>query len=110
MSLTTYPQIAYPEQLDDYWETIQDKLATAFEFRGLALPKLLNSLSPEQQADVKKVCSISAFVADNLAVESEYFFQQVRSEEIYKQLDIKQLEQNLLDLINASVNNEQGNN
>jgi hypothetical protein len=90
MSLTPYPQIAYPEQLDDYWETIQDKLATAFEFRGLALPKLLNSLSPEQQADVKKVCSISAFVADNIAIEGEYFFQQVSSGNIYQPLNIQQ--------------------
>ncbi|MGK0247398.1 MAG: glutamate-ammonia-ligase adenylyltransferase [Oleispira sp.] len=107
MSLTTYPQIAYPEQLDDYWDTIQDKLATAFESRGLALPKLFSSLSPKQQADVKKVCSISAFVADNIAIEGEYFFQQVRSEELTNQLNIKQLEQNLLGLINASANNEQ---
>jgi glutamate-ammonia-ligase adenylyltransferase len=109
MSLTSYPQIAYPEQLDDYWETMQDKLATAFESRGLALPKLLNSLSPEQQANVKKVCSISAFVADNIAIEGEYFFQQVRSEELTKPLNIRQLEQNLLALIDASTNNEQVN-
>ncbi|MFT7113066.1 MAG: glutamate-ammonia-ligase adenylyltransferase, partial [Porticoccaceae bacterium] len=109
MSLTSYPQIAYPEQLDDYWETTQNKLVTAFEFRGLALPKLLNSLSPKQQADVKKVCSISAFVADNIAIEGEYFFQQLRSEELTNPLNIKQLEQNLFELINASANNEQGN-
>jgi glutamate-ammonia-ligase adenylyltransferase len=109
MSLTSYPKIAYPAQLDNYWKTIQDKLATAFESRNLELPKLLSSLSPEQQTDVKKVCSISAFVADNIAIEGEYFFQQVRSGELTNPLNIKQLEKNLLELINASINNEQGN-
>jgi glutamate-ammonia-ligase adenylyltransferase len=102
MSLTPQPPIAYPEQLNNYWQTAQDKLTTEFEFRGLNWAQLLDSLSAEQQADLKKVCSISAFVADNIAIEGEYFFQQVRSADIYQQLDIKQLEKNLLALISNS--------
>ena len=102
MSLTTQPPIAYPEQLSNYWQTAQDKLVSEFEFRGLNWAQLFSSLSAEQQADLKKVCSISAFVADNIAVEGEYFFQQVRSADIYQQLDIKQLEKNLLALISSS--------
>ena len=99
MSLTIQTQIAYPEQLNNYWQTAQDKLATEFEFRGLNWAQLLNSLLPEQQADLKKVCTISAFVADNIAIDGHYFFEQVRSENIYKQLDTQQLENNLLALI-----------
>jgi glutamate-ammonia-ligase adenylyltransferase len=107
MSLTLQPQIAYPEQLNNYWQTAQDKLATEFEFRGLNWAQLLDSLSAEQQADLKKVCSISAFVADNIAIEGEYFFQQVHSGEIYQPLNIQQLEQNLLVLIDGPFNQKQ---
>jgi glutamate-ammonia-ligase adenylyltransferase len=109
MSLTSYPQIAYPEQLNDYWKTIQNKLATAFEFRDLHWQPLFSSLSTAQQTDLKKVCSISAFVADNMAIEGEYFFQQVSSGNIYQPLNIQQLEQKLLALIGDSFNKEQAN-
>lgn len=102
MSHTPQSHIAYPEQLNDYWHTCQDKIATEFEFRGLDWQQLFASLSAEQQADLKKVCSISAFVADNIAIEGEYFFQQVQTGKIYQPLDFHQLEQALLTLMGLS--------
>ena len=103
MSLITQPTIAYPEQLNDYWHHAQDKLATELEFRDSDWQPLFDSLSAEQQADLKKVCSISAFVADNIAIEAEYFFQQVQSGEIYQPLNILQLESKLHSLISDSA-------
>jgi glutamate-ammonia-ligase adenylyltransferase len=97
--------LSFPEQLNDYWQTTQDKLISEFEFRGLDWQQLFSALTIEQQADVKKICTISAFVAGNIAIEGEYFFQQVSSGDIYQRLNAKQLEQNLLDLI-ASDNAE----
>ena len=98
--------LSFPEQLNDYWQTTQDKLISEFEFRGLDWQQLFSALTVEQQADVKKVCTISAFVAGNIAIEGEYFFQKVSSGDIYQRLNAQQLEQNLLDLI-TSDNAEQ---
>lgn len=98
--------LSFPEQLNDYWQATQDKLITEFEFRGLDWQQLFSALTAEQQADIKKICSISAFVAGNIAIEGEYFFEQVRSGVIYQRLNAQQLEQNLLELI-ASDNAEQ---
>ncbi len=107
MSHTPQSHIAYPEQLNDYWHTCQDKIATEFEFRGLDWQQLFASLSAEQQADLKKVCSISAFVADNIAIEGEYFFQQMQTGKIYQPLDFHQLEQALLSLMGLSFDEGQ---
>ena len=106
MSLTTQSIIAYPAQLNDYWSTTEDKLITEFEFRGLDWQQLFTSLSDEQKVDLKKVCSISAFVAGNIAIEGAYFFQQVSSGEIYQKLNAHQLEQQLLELIADCSNKE----
>lgn len=101
MSMTT---LSFPEQLNDYWLTSQDKIATECEFRGLNWQQLVDSLTPDQQNDLKKVCSISAFVADNIAIEADYFFQQIQSEKIYQPLSIRQLEAELLSLIGGRFN------
>ena len=93
--------LSLPEQLNDYWHTTQDKLISEFEFRKLDWQQLFDGLIAEQQADVIKICSISAFVANNIAIDGDYFFQQVRSGDIYKRLNAQQLEQNLLHLIAA---------
>ena len=106
MSHTIQNSIPYPEQLNDYWSTTEEKLITEFEFRGLNWQQLFSALSPEQQQDVKKITSISAFVADNIAIDGEYFFQQITSGEIYNQLSIQQLEQILLELIDEPANTE----
>jgi glutamate-ammonia-ligase adenylyltransferase len=96
--------LSFPGQLDDYWDITQDKLKTEFEFRGYDWSRLFDALSLEQQRDVKKVCTISQFVADNIAIDGELFFQQVISNDIYQRLSQKQLERNLLTLINDSSN------
>ncbi|NRA24498.1 MAG: bifunctional [glutamate--ammonia ligase]-adenylyl-L-tyrosine phosphorylase/[glutamate--ammonia-ligase] adenylyltransferase, partial [Oleispira sp.] len=96
--------LSFPGQLDDYWDITQDKLKTEFEFRGYDWSQLFDALSLEQQRDVKKVCTISQFVADNIAIDGELFFQQVISNDIYQSLSQKQLERNLLTLINDSSN------
>ena len=101
MSMTT---LSFPEKLNDYWLTSQDKIATECEFRGLNWQQLVDSLTPDQQNDLKKVCSISAFVADNIAIEADYFFQQIQSEKIYQPLSIRQLEAELLSLIGGRFN------
>ena len=101
MSMTT---LSFPEQLNDYWLTSQDKIATECEFRGLNWQQLVDSLTPDQQNDLKKVCSISAFVADNIAIEADYFFQQIQSGKIYQPLNIRQLEAELLSLIGGRFN------
>lgn len=106
MSPTTQPPITYPELLNDYWLLTEDKLTTEFDFRGLEWRQLVASLSEAQQADLKKVCSISAFVASNIAIDGEYFFQQIRSGNLYQALNAHQLEQQLLTLIGEQPNNE----
>jgi glutamate-ammonia-ligase adenylyltransferase len=106
MSLTPQTAIAYPKQLDDYWRLTEDKLTTEFDFRGLEWQQLVASLSEAQQADLKKICSISAFVASNIAIDGEYFFQQIRSGNLYQTLNAHQLEQQLLSLIGEQPNNE----
>ncbi|MEH6450216.1 MAG: bifunctional [glutamate--ammonia ligase]-adenylyl-L-tyrosine phosphorylase/[glutamate--ammonia-ligase] adenylyltransferase [Oleispira sp.] len=107
MSLTTQSITAYPAQLNDYWSKTEDKLISEFEFRGLDWQQLLTSLSDEQQADLKKICSISAFVAGNIAIDGAYFFQQVSSGVIYQKLNAHQLEQQLLELIGTDGSEEQ---
>ena len=91
--------LSFPAQLNDYWATTQDKLISEFEFRGLDWQQLFDSLNSEQQEDLKKVVCISAFVADNIAIDGEYFFQKIRSGEIYQQLTAHQLEHQLTELI-----------
>lgn len=103
MSLITAQQLSFPEQLNDYWHKVQNKLITELEFRGLNWQSLLNSLSTEQKGDLKKVCTISAFVADNIVIEAEYFFQQIQSGKIYQPLTLAQLEQGLLELIESTA-------
>ena len=91
--------LSFPAPLNDYWATTQDKLISEFEFRGLDWQQLFDSLNSEQQEDLKKVVCISAFVADNIAIDGEYFFQKIRSGEIYQQLTAHQLEHELTELI-----------
>ena len=73
---SSQPSTYFPEQLNNYWQKTQAKLISEFNLRGLDWQQLLNSVSDEQQADLKKVCSISAFVATNIALDGDYFFQQ----------------------------------
>ena len=101
--------LSFPGQLDDYWDITQDKLKTEFEFRGYDWSQLFDALSLEQQRDVKKVCTISQFVADNIAIDGELFFQQVISNDIYQSLSQKQLERNLLALISDPSSKVQSN-
>lgn len=98
--------LSFPAPLNDYWATTQSKLISEFEFRGLNWQQLFDALTKEQQEDLKKVVCISAFVADNIAIEGAYFFQKVSSGEIYQGLDSHPLEQHLLELIGDSVNEE----
>lgn len=107
MSLISQPQIAYPEQLNDYWSTTENKLISEFEFRGLDWQQLFGSLSNEQQADLKKVVCISAFVAGNIAIDGEYFFKHVSSGEIYQGHNSQQLEQQLSELIGKEATEEE---
>jgi [glutamine synthetase] adenylyltransferase / [glutamine synthetase]-adenylyl-L-tyrosine phosphorylase len=106
MSLTPQPHIAYPEQLNDYWSTTENKLVSEFEFRGLDWQQLFDALSNEQQEDLKKVVFISAFVASNIAIDGDYFFQQVSSGQIYQRLNSQQLQHQLSELIGEPSNNE----
>jgi glutamate-ammonia-ligase adenylyltransferase len=104
MSTTT---LSFPAPLNDYWTTTQDKLISEFEFRGLDWQQLFDSLNSEQQEDLKKVVCISAFVAGNIAIDGEYFFQKVSSGEIYQRLNSQQLEQQLSELIGKEATEEQ---
>lgn len=103
MSHTIQTNLPYPEQLNDYWSTTEEKLITEFEFRGLDWKQLYASLTTEQQADLKKVASISAFVAGNIAIDGEYFFQKIVSGDIYKKSSIQQLEHQLFELIGGDT-------
>ncbi len=106
MSHIPQQNIAFPVQLEDYWTMTQSKLITEFEFRGFDWSQLFNALTPEQQADVKKICSVSQFVAENIAIDGEFFFQQISSGAIYKPVYIEQLKQNLLDLIGSTQDDQ----
>lgn len=106
MSHTIQTSLPYPQSLNEYWCKVEENIATEFECRHLNWHQLQASLSTEQKEDLKKVCTISSYVANNIAIEGEYFFEQVRSGVIYQRLNAQQLEQNLLELI-ASDNAEQ---
>lgn len=106
MSHTILPNLPYPEQLNYYWSTVEEKLANEFDFRGLNWNELFTSLTQEQQADIQKVCTISQFVADNIAIDGEYFFQQVASKTIYQALNAEQLKAQLLELIHGDQPDE----
>jgi glutamate-ammonia-ligase adenylyltransferase len=99
MSAQKQSVISFPEHLNSYWQKTESKLQTEFEIRGLNWAQLIASLSQKQQDDLKKVCTISAFVADALVFDSDYFFQKIQTNEFYHPLNAQQLEQLLLELI-----------
>ena len=101
MNAAKRASLLFPETLNNYWLSQQNKLVSECELRALNWQNLLSSLSTEQQQDLQKVCTISAFVADNIIQDSQYFFQQVISGEIYQTLTASQLEQQLATLIKA---------
>ena len=98
--------VSFPAQLNDYWATTQDKLISEFEFRGFDWQQLFDGLDSEQQDDLKKIVCISAFVANNIAIDGEYFFQKISSGEIYQKLTAQQLEQQLTELIGSPSDTE----
>jgi glutamate-ammonia-ligase adenylyltransferase len=104
---SSQPSTYFPEQLNDYWQITEEKLISEFSLRGLDWQKLLNSLSGEQQADLKKVCSISSFVADNIALDGDYFFQQIVAGNIYQQTSAQQLALQLQELVQQGCTIEQ---
>lgn len=98
--------LSFPTPLNDYWATTQDKLISEFEFRGFDWQQLFDGLDSEQQDDLKKITCISAFVANNIAIDGDYFFQKISSGEIYQKLTALQLEQQLTELIGSPSKTE----
>ena len=107
MNASTSSQLSYPAELDNYWKKTEEKLITDVDFRGLDWKQLTASLSPQQHSDLKKVCSISLFVAEHIAIDGIYFFDQIRSNSIYQPLNAQQLEHNLNQLIPENPTEEQ---
>ncbi len=101
MNAARQASLPFPDTLNNYWLTQQNKLVSECERRGINWHNLVNSLSPEQQQDLQKVCAVSAFVADNIIQDSHYLFQQIISGGIYQPLTAPQLEQQLTELIDA---------
>lgn len=97
MTLNIIPSL--PQPLSDHWQQTQSVLENDFECRGLNWANMRASLDAQQQQDLSKVLTISAFVARSLAVDGEYFFEQIKSGALYKHKDIHQLKIELQQLI-----------
>lgn len=103
MALNIIPQL--PDHLNDYWAQAQSVMESDFECRGLNLTELINALEPQQQLDLIKVASISAFVTRSLALDGEYFFEQIKTETLYQPKPLNTLKQELEGLISTTQQN-----
>ena len=62
-----------PALLHDHWQRIMSQLTDSGERHGFDWPEIWQGLSPEQQAQVRRVLTISQYVVDSIPRESAWF-------------------------------------
>src|SRR5690554_7563218 len=62
-----------PALLHDHWQRISSQLADSGERHGFDWPEIWQGLSPEQQAQVRRVLVVSQYVVDSIPRESLWF-------------------------------------
>ena len=99
--------ISFPAGLHDHWANTQSQLSHDFEQRGESWPNYFARLNTQQQADLKRVLSISQFSAHSLPLEGDYFFQNIIDNRLYQTCNPEQLKRQFSEIIKQHSRNEQ---
>lgn len=76
-----------PALLQDHWQRIVSQITASGEQHGFDWPGLWDTLSKEQQAQARKVLTVSQFVADSLTQDTPWFRQALLSNQFLRPLD-----------------------
>src|SRR5690554_7124736 len=62
-----------PALLHDHWQRINSQLIDSSEYHGFEWTEIWQKLSPEQQAQVRRVLTVSQYVVDSIPRETVWF-------------------------------------
>src|SRR5690554_1123388 len=82
-----------PALLHDHWQRISSQLADSGERHGFDWPEIWQGLSPEQQAQVRRVLVVSQYVVDSIPRESLWFRNALLNNIFLKPVTFELLEQ-----------------
>lgn len=81
-----------PALLHDHWQRLNSQLTDSSERHGFDWPEVWQSLSPEQQAQARRVLVVSQYVVDSIPRESPWFRKALLRNEFFQPMTFQRLQ------------------